>query len=277
MNLDRTSIDFSKYDLFAVAAHEIDEVLGFGSALNNLNNGDPTPTGPVWTLDLFRYDQNGAGVSTQRCRLRLTSRSIARICWCSSIKRRDGDFSDWFSTGAHTPRVQDAFATPGATPNPGIELIGLDVLGYNWSRPKLTIVRCGDRPCDDLVGAGHAELCFTGDHQSHFVIVGRFCERLRQSGDGRDHRDGEVLPPASSLIPKSGHRWVHLEGVLPKSSSGDANYEIRQALGKWSTGTAGTKYLPAISRHHEAPHLSGACSRLAAGRQRVRASKIRTF
>src|SRR5262249_54183506 len=70
MNLDRTSINPGKYDLFAVAAHEIDEVLGFGSALNNLNNGDPTPTGAVWVLDLFRYDQNGnrsfdTGLSTQ--------------------------------------------------------------------------------------------------------------------------------------------------------------------------------------------------------------------
>jgi hypothetical protein len=36
--------------------------------------------------------------------------------------------------------VQDAFSTAGATPNPGIELIGLDVLGYNLLPPKLTIV-----------------------------------------------------------------------------------------------------------------------------------------
>jgi hypothetical protein len=141
MNLDRTSIDFSKYDLFAVAAHEIDEVLGFGSALNGLSNGDPTPTGAVWTMDLFRYDQNGSrsfdtALSTQAYFSIDSTNLLVRF-----NQDAGGDFSDWFSSGAHTPRVQDAFATPGATPNPGIELIGLDVLGYNLVQPKLTIVR----------------------------------------------------------------------------------------------------------------------------------------
>jgi hypothetical protein len=140
MNLDRTSIDFSKYDLFAVAAHEIDEVLGFGSALNGLNNGDPAPTGAVWTLDLFRYDQGGnrsfdTSLSTQAYFSIDSTNLLVQF-----NQQAPGDFSDWFSSGAHTPRVQDAFATPGATPNPGVELIGLDVLGYNLVQPKLTIV-----------------------------------------------------------------------------------------------------------------------------------------
>lgn len=148
MNLDRTSIDFNKYDLFAVAAHEIDEVLGFGSALNGLNNGDPTPTGPVWTLDLFRYDQNGgrsfdAALATQAY---FSIDSTNLLVQFNQDAR--GDFSDWFSSGAPR-RVQDAFATPGATPNPGVELIGLDVLGYNLVQPKLTIVRAA---------AGHATI-----------------------------------------------------------------------------------------------------------------------
>ena len=54
MNLDRTAINPGKYDLMAVAAHEIDEALGFGSALNGLANGAATPTGAAWNLDLFR-------------------------------------------------------------------------------------------------------------------------------------------------------------------------------------------------------------------------------
>ncbi len=57
-NLNRLSIDSNKYDLLAVCAHEIDEALAFGSALNNLNNGDPAPA-TIETDDLFRYDQNG--------------------------------------------------------------------------------------------------------------------------------------------------------------------------------------------------------------------------
>src|SRR4029078_10096597 len=43
----------------------------------------------------------------------------------------NGDYGDWWTAGAHTPRVQDAFATNGKTPNPVEELIALDVIGYD--------------------------------------------------------------------------------------------------------------------------------------------------
>jgi hypothetical protein len=59
LNISRTSSSSSKYDLMSAAWHEMDEVLGFGSALNGLANGASAPTGSVWPLDLFRYDQNG--------------------------------------------------------------------------------------------------------------------------------------------------------------------------------------------------------------------------
>src|SRR5215470_5934931 len=57
-NLDRSSIDPTKYDLLSVVEHEIDEALGLGSALAGAN-GAPAPTGPVLPEDLFRYDQLG--------------------------------------------------------------------------------------------------------------------------------------------------------------------------------------------------------------------------
>ena len=41
-----------------------------------------------------------------------------------------GDFGDWFSPGTQVPEVQDAFGTPGATPDMGVELRRLDVLGF---------------------------------------------------------------------------------------------------------------------------------------------------
>ena len=56
MNLTRTGTPTTKYDLLAAVSHEIDEVLGLGSALNGLKNGDPTPTGAVWGMDLYRYN-----------------------------------------------------------------------------------------------------------------------------------------------------------------------------------------------------------------------------
>ena len=38
---------------------------------------------------------------------------------------------DWWTAGTHTPQVQDAFATAGATPSLGVELTVLDVVGWD--------------------------------------------------------------------------------------------------------------------------------------------------
>jgi len=131
MNLDRLSINPSRYDLMAVVSHEIDEALGFGTALNGLANGAPAPTGPVWGMDLYRYDQLGA----RSFNTTLANQAYFSIDGTTQLARFNqqagGDFSDWFSTGPHIPQVQDAFGTPGAIPNLGVELTGLDVLGYN--------------------------------------------------------------------------------------------------------------------------------------------------
>jgi len=137
MNLNRTSINPSKYDLMAVASHEIDEVLAFGSALNGLSNGAATPTGAVWGMDLYRYDQNG----NRSFNTTLSSQAYFSINGGVTDLARfnqtgGGDFSDWYSTGPHTPEVQDAFGTPGATPNLGVELTALDVLGYDLETPE---------------------------------------------------------------------------------------------------------------------------------------------
>ena len=47
-----------------------------------------------------------------------------------------GDFGDWQSNPLPpgvAPKVQDAFATPGANPSLGVELTALDVIGYNFA------------------------------------------------------------------------------------------------------------------------------------------------
>ncbi len=131
MNLDRVSINPSKYDLMAVAAHEIDEALGFGSLLNGLANGAAAPTGAVWGLDLYRYD----GAGNRSFNTAVASLAYFSIDGTTQLARFNqtagGDFSDFYSTGPHSPQVQDAFGTPGATQNLGVELTMLDVLGYN--------------------------------------------------------------------------------------------------------------------------------------------------
>ncbi len=125
MNLSRTGTqDSSKYDLFAVAAHEIDEVLGFGSAV-----GGGFPAGTLRPQDLFRYDQNGQRSFTSSS----TAQAFFSIDGTTQLvqynQNSSGDFGDW--TQGVPPRVQDAFATAGAQPDLGVELIGLDVIGYD--------------------------------------------------------------------------------------------------------------------------------------------------
>ena len=133
MNLSRGGPqDSSKYDLMAVTQHEIDEALGFGSALNNLANGAPAPNGPVFPEDLFRYDQNGNRTLTTNINAQAFFSINGGVTDLAQFNQdAPGDFSDWNSLGSHTPQVQDAFATAGAQPNLGVELTALDVIGYD--------------------------------------------------------------------------------------------------------------------------------------------------
>ena len=148
MNVSMKPTDPAKYSLFAAASHEIDEVLGFTSALNNLNNGDPAPSGPIAPEDLFRYDQTGARSFT-------TDSNTAAYFSLDGItdlarfnQHQGGDFQDWYSfNGGQIPQIQDAYATHGADPVLGVELRALDVIGYarvvSSARPKLTLTRSG--------------------------------------------------------------------------------------------------------------------------------------
>lgn len=126
MNLTRTSINPSKYDLLSVAEHEMDEVLCLGSDL-------PSTDAP-FPQDLFRYSATGARTFATNGDDAYFSLDGTNFL-VQFNQRSDGDYGDWWSTGTHTPRVQDAFATPGATPNMGVELIALDVQGYDLIPP----------------------------------------------------------------------------------------------------------------------------------------------
>ena len=128
MNLSRASNNPSKYDLLCVAEHEMDEVLGLGS---DLDFSSPDYTFPE---DLFRYTAAGARTFTKsgdNAYFSLDGTNLLVRCNQAS----SGNYGDWWSTGAHTPRVQDAFGTPGATPNMGVELLALDVQGYDLIPP----------------------------------------------------------------------------------------------------------------------------------------------
>lgn len=123
LNLSRDSTDPSKYDLLTVTEHEIDEVLGLASSLDS-TAGDPLPE------DLFRYTSSGSRTFT-------TSGddayfSLDGVNFLARFNQNSGgDFGDWWTAGPHIPQVQDAFLTVGTTPNPKIELIALDAIGYH--------------------------------------------------------------------------------------------------------------------------------------------------
>jgi len=114
----------NKYDLMAVTEHEIDEVLGLGSALPN------PPFSTIFPEDLFRYDSGGGRNFTTS-----GDNAYFSIDGTTDLARFNqdgsGDYGDWWSAGGHTPKVQDAVGTPGAQPNLGVELTGLDVIGYD--------------------------------------------------------------------------------------------------------------------------------------------------
>jgi hypothetical protein len=137
INIDRATNNPSKYDLIAVVSHEIDEVMGTSSSLSG--SGPEPYSRPA---DLFRYTSGGLRTYNT------ASPPTFDDAWFSidggvtrpvRFNQTSGpDYGDWWSTGAHTPRVQDAIGTPGAQPNLGIELTFLDVIGWDLVIPAPT-------------------------------------------------------------------------------------------------------------------------------------------
>ena len=130
-NLTRTSVDPNKYDLESVALHEMDEVLGLGSELDNSTNGVP-PSGVVEGQDLYRFARNGQrSYTTNAHATSYFSINGGKTDLAQFNQDSGGDYGDWYSVnGGQVPQVQDAFGTPGAITNPNVELTALDVLGY---------------------------------------------------------------------------------------------------------------------------------------------------
>ena len=135
MNLSRTGAqDSSKYDLQTVVAHEIDEALGFGSALNGLANGATSPTRAIGVSDLYRFSAPGTrSLSTNVNANAYLSVDGGLTNLVNFNQTAGGDFSDYMSV-AGSPHVQDAFNTPGAQADLGTaELTTLRDIGYNSS------------------------------------------------------------------------------------------------------------------------------------------------
>jgi len=113
----------------AVAMHEIDEVLGLGSAL-------PTPpSGNPFAEDLFRYNAGGRSYNAANGTLAFFSIDGTNLLAQFHNTNDGADYGDW-ETGAGPVRVQDAFATPGTQPNLGVEFRALDAIGFDSTAPE---------------------------------------------------------------------------------------------------------------------------------------------
>jgi len=134
MNLSRTGAQNPNFfDLQAVASHEIDQALGIGGSGSMIGNASlGFPTGPVGSMDLFRYSGNGVRSYTTSTSATAYFSIDGGKTNLTNFNQAGGgsDYGDWL--GGSTPQVQDAFGTPGVNINLGVnELTALDVVGYN--------------------------------------------------------------------------------------------------------------------------------------------------
>lgn len=130
------------YNLISVAEHEIDEVLGLGSALgaggNSLADG-----GYVRVQDLFRWSAVGTRSFTESA---CGSEGTAYFSIDNGVTNLDGfnncnnggDYGDWVT---HTPtQVQDAFTNNSGNPSltyTSAEARALDVIGWDLEAPRV--------------------------------------------------------------------------------------------------------------------------------------------
>ena len=189
------------FDFMDVAAHELNEALGIGSALTNLPNNGTVPMGDFEAEDYFRY-QTG---STARD---ITLNPTANVSFSYDGGKTDvaqfnqdddfGDRNDWIygngSSPPSNPFVQDAVAFPGQVAPILISSAGqtpestvLSVLGYDempcYYEGSLIRTPNGEIPvealCDGdyvLTADGHpAAVTWIG----HRRVSARFADPLR--------------------------------------------------------------------------------------------------
>jgi hypothetical protein len=126
-----------QFSLLATVEHEIDEVLGLGSALPSV------PLGTIFPEDLYRYDSSGfrSFTTSSNAQAFFSIDGMTRLAQFDN-QNDGGDFGDWQSNplpNGVQPQVQDAFASQGAHPTLGDnEITALDVIGYDLAQAVVT-------------------------------------------------------------------------------------------------------------------------------------------
>jgi hypothetical protein len=142
INITSSNPNQNYYSLLAVASHEIDEGLAFGGGLNGVTNGQAAPTdSSVEPQDLGRYNTSGGRSWTSDVNESAWESFDGVTLLVRFNQHQGGDFADWYSYyGGQTPRVQDAYGTPGSFPVLGVELRVLDAIGFTYNQAHPTWV-----------------------------------------------------------------------------------------------------------------------------------------
>lgn len=126
-------VNNQNYSLVAAAEHEIDEILGLGSGIRNVDADSGTATDSyINPEDLFRYSASGTRTFSVNCASSQAAFfSYDGVSDLAAFNNgcNGGDFGDW-AMGSR-PQVQDAFATPGVQTVYGSnEVAALSAIGY---------------------------------------------------------------------------------------------------------------------------------------------------
>jgi hypothetical protein len=116
------------YDFEAVAAHEMDEVLGRISGLADVS--------PIYrtVFDLYRYSSPGVISFAYNSPAYFSVNGGTTNLGEFNISASGGDRGDWANAGATVTDIQDAFLSAGRRSNlTAADLTALDALGYGGS------------------------------------------------------------------------------------------------------------------------------------------------
>jgi hypothetical protein len=146
MNITRTNIDPTKYDLISTVTHEVDEALGIGGQGSTLGN-DATDVG---MMDLYRFSASGVrSYSTSGNVSSYFSINDGKTDLVHFNQLAGGDYGDWGDgvipadgQGNNPAQVQDAFGGTSneASPNMGRnEAIALNAVGWKMTAAGLSL------------------------------------------------------------------------------------------------------------------------------------------
>ncbi len=171
-------------DFLDVAAHELNEALGIGSALTGLEDGAPVPSDHYSPEDYFRYSTAGTRSVTTNPGASVYFSYNGGIAHVASFNQNysalgdtDLDRNDWLygNSGcpAATPHIQDAILCDGQTVaiGTGPEIIVLNALGYNSGASQTITFSLLSNVPRGVVQLGTAPFTLTASASSGLAVI----------------------------------------------------------------------------------------------------------